>query len=148
MPVIDPALVSPTSHTAPRSPPDSRQTQATEARRGYQPSSYQGTGGWDPYTKEWVKGDIFPLGRGNGDYYPERSQAHSPHEARNAHYRESDMEGSARKRRRDEDEEDARSVESRQGRVSVHFNLGDACTHSTIAWTAEVPRFSCQGFPF
>lgn len=121
MPVIDPALVSPTSQIAPRSPPDSRQTQSTEARRGYQTSSYQGTGGWDPYTGEWVPGDIFPLGRGNGDYYPERSQVHSPHETRNAHYRDTEMEGSSRKRRREDDDDDSRSVESRQGRVSLYL---------------------------
>lgn len=30
--------------------------------------AFQGAGGWDPYTGEWVQGDIFPLGPG-GNYY-------------------------------------------------------------------------------
>ncbi|KAH9946815.1 P-loop containing nucleoside triphosphate hydrolase protein [Amylocystis lapponica] len=36
----------------------------------YQPAAYHGAGGWDPYTGQWVQGDIFPLGPG-GQYYAE-----------------------------------------------------------------------------
>jgi chromatin-remodeling ATPase INO80 len=43
--------------------------------RGFwnQAPGYQVAGGWNPYTGEWVQGDIFPLGRG-GNYYPDRAR--------------------------------------------------------------------------
>lgn len=127
MPVIDPALISPTSPTGLRSPrshhgpPDGEPQPPPPRGYEYQPVAYQGTGGWDPYSGEWVQGDIFPLGRGNGDYYPhpERTEAMSPNDPRNGYYREEDLDSSSRKRRRGvEDEDDYRSGEMRQGRVS------------------------------
>ncbi|KAG1885770.1 hypothetical protein F4604DRAFT_1495285, partial [Suillus subluteus] len=39
----------------------------------YQTSSYQGTGGWDPYSGDYVQGEIFPLGPG-GNYYSQRER--------------------------------------------------------------------------
>lgn len=41
----------------------------------YQPSTYEGAGGFNPYTGDWVQGDIFPLGRG-GNYYTDRAREH------------------------------------------------------------------------
>jgi DNA helicase INO80 len=78
----------------------------------YQPAAYQGAGGWDPYTGEWVQGDIFPLGPG-GNYYPERDGRRrlvSPQDTRDpassAYYKDEEMDdGLPRKRRRGEDED-------------------------------------------
>lgn len=125
-PVLDPALLSPTQ-PGPRSPPRPHpghpeyQGDHPLPPRGYQPVAYQGTGGWDPYSGEWVQGNIFPLGRGNGDYYrPERPETLSSHDLRSTYYREGEIDGSSRKRRREPDEEDDyHAPESRQGRVST-----------------------------
>ncbi|KAH7909116.1 hypothetical protein BJ138DRAFT_1011469 [Hygrophoropsis aurantiaca] len=73
----------------------------------YQPVSYQGVGGWDPYTGDWVQGDIFPLGRG-GNYYSQRDrggrQSHPPQDIRvttvGAYYKEGDNDTTPRKRRK------------------------------------------------
>jgi DNA helicase INO80 len=126
-PVIDPALLSPASQSAMRSSPrpfhshSEYNGEPTAPLRGYQPVAYQGTGGWDPYNGDYVQGDIFPLGRGNGDYYSrsERPESVSPHDPRSAYYRESEADGSSRKRRRDPDEDDYLPQGLRQSRVSV-----------------------------
>jgi chromatin-remodeling ATPase INO80 len=125
MSVIDPALMSPTSQSGPRSSPHLRHGHPGEPPpppRGYPGVAYQGSGGWDPYSGEWVQGDIFPLGRGNGDYYSrsERPETLSPHDPRSAYYREGEIDSSSRKRRREPDEEDDyRASGLRQGRVSA-----------------------------
>lgn len=95
-----------------------------DARRGYAAPSY--SGGWtkDTHTGEWVHGDDIPL-RGNGDYFPERAHAPSPYGTRTTNYREPELEGASRKRRREVDDEDeVRSMESRPSRVSIFFILG------------------------
>jgi len=126
MSVIDPALISPTSQSGLRSSPSQHhshpeyQGEPTAPPRSYQSVAYQGTGGWDPYSGEWVQGDIFPLGRGNGDYYsrPENSSPHDPRSG--AYYMETETDGSSRKRRREPDEDnDYRPPGLRQGRVST-----------------------------
>ncbi|KIM85396.1 hypothetical protein PILCRDRAFT_360893 [Piloderma croceum F 1598] len=110
MSVIDPALMSQTG------PPPEYQGEPSAPPRSYQPTAYQGTGGWDPYSGEWVQGDIFPLGRGNGDYYS-RPENSSSHDSRSAYY---EVDGLSRKRRREPDEDDDyRPSELRQGRVSI-----------------------------
>ncbi|KAG0708995.1 SNF2 family DNA-dependent ATPase [Suillus ampliporus] len=73
----------------------------------YQTPSYQGAGGWDPYSGDYVQGEIFPLGPG-GNYYPQRErdpQHHPPPpEPRapsvGAYYKEGDNEPTPRKRRK------------------------------------------------
>lgn len=133
MSVIDPALMSPPVQPARRSP--HHQLYGSHEFHGepqppnprgyeYQPMAYQGTGGWDPYSGEWVQGDIFPLGRGNGDYYPhpERSETISPHDPRSKYYREGDVDNFSRKRRREvEEDDDYRPQGLRQSRVSTSF---------------------------
>lgn len=130
VPVIDPALLSPPAHSARRSPHhslhESHDFQAESQPpnpRGYeyQPMTYQGTGGWNPYNGDFMPGDIFPLGRGNGDYYPhpERSETVSPHDSRSTYYKEGDADTFARKRRRGVEEDDDYCPPGlRQGRVS------------------------------
>src|ERR1700691_151725 len=126
-PVIDPALLSPTSQSGPRSPPRLHQGhhgEPTPPLRGYQATAYQGTGGWDPYSGEWVQGDIFPLGRGNGDYYsrPGQPETLPPQDSRGVYYRDGEADGSSRKRRREPDEDDDHRPRAlRQGRVSTTF---------------------------
>lgn len=130
MPAIDPALLSPGAQSAPRSPirshhgrPDTHGDPQSPPPRGheYQPAAYQGTGGWDPYTGHWVQGEIFPLGRGSGNYYPNEQQGQiSPTNSRNGHYREEDAEESSRKRRRGAEEEgEQKPAGGRRGRVST-----------------------------
>jgi chromatin-remodeling ATPase INO80 len=80
---LDPALMdtSPRMNSSVSSPPHRSHHHGQPDRHGepvppprgytYQPLAYQGAGGWDPYTGEWVQGDIFPLGPG-GNYYPDR----------------------------------------------------------------------------
>lgn len=133
--VIDPALMSPPAQSASRSPHRSHYSPQDfhgelqpPNPRGYEyhAVAYQGTGGWDPYSGEWVQGDIFPLGRGNGDYYPhpERSETISPHDPRSTYYREGDADNFPRKRRRGvEEDDDYRPPGLRQGRVSYSFYL-------------------------
>jgi DNA helicase INO80 len=131
MSVIDPALMSPTSQTGPKSSPrlhhgyPEYQGEPSAPPRSYQATAYQGTGGWDPYSGEWVQGDIFPLGRGNGDYYS-RPENSSSHDSRSAYYTESEVDGLSRKRRREPDEDDDyRPLELRQGRVSTILTPGE-----------------------
>jgi len=86
---IDPALMhtSPRLNSGVRSPPSRPYPHSQLNHHGepppprghtYQPIAYQGAGGWDPYTGEWVQGDIFPLGPG-GNYYQTQPFV-SPHE--------------------------------------------------------------------
>lgn len=75
---IDPALMdssapSSPSHSASQPPRGSSSNVAVEhppQPRGlsYQSPPYDGAGGWNPYTGEWMQGGPFPLGRG-GNYY-------------------------------------------------------------------------------
>ncbi|KAL4069564.1 hypothetical protein J3A83DRAFT_4096226 [Scleroderma citrinum] len=75
--------VSPIPHSAPISPVHTRASHHSQSPlpeqppppRGYayQPVTYQGAGGWDPYSGNYVQGDIFPLGPG-GNYYPLRER--------------------------------------------------------------------------
>jgi DNA helicase INO80 len=115
---IDPALMetspTPTSDAkSPHSPLSLRTGQdGHEQLHVYnrQPAAFQGTGGWDSYTGEWVQGDIFPIGPG-GDYYPDRSgrrqfstlmDSGDPQPA--VYYKEGD-EGSPRKKRKGREED-------------------------------------------
>lgn len=119
---IDPALMemSPTSTSAAMTPPRSQPPHHVHSDhhgeqppppRGYtyQAVAYQGAGGWDPYTGEWVQGDIFPLGPG-GNYYPERDGQRflSPQDPREsssaAYYKEGDGD-TPRKRRKGIDDD-------------------------------------------
>jgi len=68
--------------------------------RSYQATAYQGTGGWDPYSGEWVQGDIFPL---------DGVMATITHAQRirlpmilECIFMESEVDGLSRKRRRDQ----------------------------------------------
>lgn len=73
----------------------------------YQTPSYQGAGGWDPYSGDYVQGEIFPLGPG-GNYYSQRDRdgQHQPPppEPRassvGAYYKEGENEPTPRKRRK------------------------------------------------
>lgn len=73
----------------------------------YQTPSYQGAGGWDPYSGDYVQGEIFPLGPG-GNYYSQRERdgQHQPPppEPRassvGAYYKEGENESTPRKRRK------------------------------------------------
>lgn len=137
----DPALASPasTAHTASRSPVEPLAGDAhAHARRGYPPPPPAHQGGWskDPYTAEWVHADAGPARR-NGDYFPERAQAHSPHDARNANanYRETEAEGPSRKRRREDEEDEGRAVEARPSRVSVSLDgIWYWCSYGIAEW--------------
>ncbi|CCM00896.1 uncharacterized protein FIBRA_02942 [Fibroporia radiculosa] len=77
----------------------------------YQPATYHGAGGWDPYTGEWVQGDIFPLGPG-GNYYPDREEQTplSPTLSNNgsatSRFKEGFVEGHGRKKRKIADDDD------------------------------------------
>ncbi|KAG1795542.1 hypothetical protein EV424DRAFT_606445, partial [Suillus variegatus] len=72
--VVDPSLadVSPLSRATVISPhPQTLRRSLTplgehQLPRGYsyQTPSYQGAGGWDPYSGDYVQGEIFPLGPG------------------------------------------------------------------------------------
>ena len=127
IPAIDQVLLSP---GAPRSPIrshhgrlDTRLDPLPPPPRGYeyQPAAYQGTGGWDPYTGNWVQGEIFPLGRGGGNYYPNEHKGQvSPTNSRNGYYREEESEESSRKRRRGPEEEgEQKPIGGRRGQVST-----------------------------
>ncbi|KAF9229431.1 hypothetical protein BS17DRAFT_723199 [Gyrodon lividus] len=72
----------------------------------YQPVSYQGAGGWDPYSGNYVQGDIFPLGPG-GNYYSQRERDVIPsgpleplESSSSAYYKEGENEHTAKKRRK------------------------------------------------
>ena len=79
--------MSPVSNPVPVSPVHPRQHRQSQSPLGdhpppprgysYQPVSYQGAGGWDPYSGNYVQGDIFPLGPG-GNYYPQREVGATP----------------------------------------------------------------------
>lgn len=77
----------------------------------YQPVAYQGAGGWDPYTGEWVQGDIFPLGPG-GQYYAENEDqaSDSPPPSNGgqivARFKEGYVEGGRKKRKLATDDDD------------------------------------------
>lgn len=82
------------------SPPD---MSPPPRRYSYQPVNYQGTGGWDPYTGNYVQGDIFPLGPG-GNYYPQRDVAPTSSEPQDgsvsAYYKEAENDHASKKRRK------------------------------------------------
>ncbi|TDL28392.1 hypothetical protein BD410DRAFT_780893 [Rickenella mellea] len=82
----------------------------------YQPQPWQGAGGYNPYTHEWTSGDIFPLGSGDKNYYPDeaaRPQSTSlrTHSRTASHYKDENMDSStsastSRKRRKTNDDPD------------------------------------------
>ncbi|KAH7931126.1 hypothetical protein BV22DRAFT_1137807 [Leucogyrophana mollusca] len=114
--------MSPRSNAAAMSPPRPQPSHRSPSPGGeqpppprgytYQPVAYQGAGGWDPYTGDWVQGDIFPLGPG-GNYYPQREregrQSVPPQETRatsvGAYYKEGESEALPRKRRKAAEED-------------------------------------------
>lgn len=90
----------------------------------YQPAAFQGTGRWDPYTGNWVQGEIFPLGRGGGIYIPNEQQGLFPANSRNGYYREEESEELSKKRRRGPEEEgEPKTTGGRRGRVSTPFRF-------------------------
>lgn len=91
----------------------------------YQPAAFQGTGRWDPYTGNWVQGEIFPLGRGGGIYIPNEQQGQIfPANSRNGYYREEESEELSKKRRRGPEEEgEPKTTGGRRGRVSTPFRF-------------------------
>ena len=75
---IDPVQVEPSSSSGPPTRPHSHTHHHPShlnipppPPRGYayRPVAYQGAGGWDPYSGDWVQGDIFPLGLGGNNHY-------------------------------------------------------------------------------
>ncbi|KIK96361.1 hypothetical protein PAXRUDRAFT_312720 [Paxillus rubicundulus Ve08.2h10] len=77
----------------------------------YQAVSYQGAGGWDPYSGNYVQGDIFPLGPG-GNYYPQRQldsipsgPPEPPESISSAYYKEGENEHASKKRRKAVDDD-------------------------------------------
>ncbi len=112
------------------SPPPQESDQLPSRPFTYQPVAYQGAGGWDPYSGEWVQGDIFPLGPG-GNYYPEHedhtsmSPPNGNGEAEPQVGGESFVETNGRKKRRTiapaGDDQDYRPPGTK--RVCHHFHL-------------------------
>jgi DNA helicase INO80 len=116
---IDPSLadVSPHSHATVISSPHLQTSRRSPSPLGEQPpfprgysyhtSSYQGAGGWDPYSGDYVQGEIFPLGPG-GNYYAQRERDEHHHlpplEPRapsvGAYYKDGENEPTPRKRRK------------------------------------------------
>ncbi|KAG8219916.1 SNF2 family DNA-dependent ATPase [Butyriboletus roseoflavus] len=113
--------MSPVSNPVPVSPVHPRQHHQSQSPledhppppRGYtyQPVSYQGSGGWDPYSGNYVQGDIFPLGPG-GNYYPQREVAATPSGPREplegplgAYYKEDENDHASKKRRKAVDDD-------------------------------------------
>ncbi|KIJ68315.1 hypothetical protein HYDPIDRAFT_24608 [Hydnomerulius pinastri MD-312] len=120
---IDASLadMSPISNPATMSPAHHRMHHRSQSPLGeqpppprgytYQPVSYQGAGGWDPYSGNYVQGDIFPLGPG-GNYYPQREReafSSGPPETREssagAYYKEGENEHALKKRRKATDDD-------------------------------------------
>ena len=71
----------------------------------YQPVNYQGAGGWDPYSGNYVHGDIFPLGRG-GNYYLQRERdgissgpTDPPTSSASAYYKDSENDHASKRRK-------------------------------------------------
>ncbi|KAF8559204.1 hypothetical protein OG21DRAFT_707459 [Imleria badia] len=96
------AIDTPPSSDSPLNPRQS----PPPRRYSYQPVSYQGAGGWDPYSGNYVQGDIFPLGPG-GNYYPQRDLAPTssvppePLDASvGAYYKEGESDHGSKKRRK------------------------------------------------
>lgn len=112
--------MSPISNPVPVSPVHPRQHHQSQSPLGdhpppprgytYQPVSYQGAGGWDPYSGNYVQGDIFPLGPG-GNYYPHREVGASPGPPEplegsvGAYYKESENDQASKKRRKTVDDD-------------------------------------------
>ncbi|KAF9240898.1 P-loop containing nucleoside triphosphate hydrolase protein [Melanogaster broomeanus] len=105
-PISNPATMSPThSRTHHRSQSPGEQPPPPRGYT-YQPVSYQGVGGWDPYSGKYVQGDIFPLGPG-GNYYLQRERdaiSSGPPEqletSSSAYYKEGENEHASKKRRK------------------------------------------------
>lgn len=95
--------------------------------RGFwnQPVNYQGAGGWDPHSGEWVSGDIFPFGPG-GNYYPDRareereeSRATTPGAGSRREKEPAKEDGSGRNKRRKTAEPEERGEEGQPKRYSL-----------------------------
>ncbi|KIJ21627.1 hypothetical protein PAXINDRAFT_95170 [Paxillus involutus ATCC 200175] len=106
-PTMSPAR--PRTHHRSQSPPGEQ----PPPPRGYtyQPVSYHGAGGWDPYSGNYVQGDIFPLGPG-GNYYPQREldsissgPPEPPESTSSAYYKEGENEHASKKRRKAVDDD-------------------------------------------
>lgn len=105
------AAISP--HTHPNHHGQSPRPEQPPPPRGYayQPLSYQGAGGWDPYSGKYVQGDIFPLGPG-GNYYPhhEREEfpqgpTHTRPDSAGAYYKDGEDDLASKRRRKPTDED-------------------------------------------
>lgn len=105
------AVISP--HTHPNHHGQSPHPEQPPPHRGYayQPVSYQGAGGWDPYSGNYVQGDIFPLGPG-GNYYPHREReepppgpAHTRPDSAGAYYRDGEEDLASKRRRKAMDDD-------------------------------------------
>ncbi|KAJ3558033.1 hypothetical protein NM688_g1148 [Phlebia brevispora] len=73
------------ARTRSRSSPQPQEQEHVPSRPfTYQPMAFQGAGGWDPYTGEWVQGDIFPLGPGGNYYVADRQDLPYPQHGGNA----------------------------------------------------------------
>ena len=90
----------------------------------YQPVNYQGAGGWDPYSGNYVHGDILPLGRG-GNYYPQRERdgissgpTDPPTSSANAFYKDGDNDHASKRRKGMDDDLDYLPLASK--RVRCH----------------------------
>lgn len=92
----------------------------------YQPMSFQGAGGWDPYSGEYVQGDIFPRGPG-GNYYngpetPVSAHANIPPQDDQGSY-----EANGRKKRRTvvpaEDDQDYQPPGGKRVRCSLVYRF-------------------------
>lgn len=99
----------------------------------YQPANYQGAGGWDPYSGNYVQGDIFPLGPG-GNYYPQRERdgippgpSDLPSSSASAYYKDSDNDHAFKRRKGMGEDPDYFPPASKRVRcrdiISSHFLL-------------------------
>ncbi|KAG1716542.1 hypothetical protein ID866_594 [Astraeus odoratus] len=112
-PVPRPAAVSPPHTRAHHHHSQSPLADQPPPRRGYeyQPAPYPGAGGWDPYSDNYVQGDIFPLGPG-GSYYPQRERETFPSgpsdshpDSAGAYYRDTENDHASKRRRRAMDDD-------------------------------------------
>ena len=140
------AIDTPPSSNSPLNPRQS----PPPRRYSYQPVSYQGAGGWDPYSGNYVQGDIFPLGPG-GNYYPQRDLAPPssvPPEpldtSLGAYYKEGENDHASKKRRKTADDDpDYHPPASRRVR-SLSLIPSRYHSNTSPAWTPEKPP-SFQG---
>lgn len=134
--------MSPVSNPPPASPAHPRQRHQSQSPLGdhpppprgytYQPVSYQGAGGWDPYSGNYVQGNIFPLGPG-GNYYPQREAGVTPSGppepldgSVGAYYSQSENDHATKKRRKTvDDDPDYQPPASRRVRTPFLTALGN-----------------------